>query len=91
MSAVEKRLIETAEASRASYKESSKNPWEPEGNTDPRTGRYSEGAIGRQMSCTRALGPEKAAEIASKVGAVLGQIYAPGFHGKIGNPSIRGS
>ncbi len=90
MSAVEKTMIDAANKSARSYREDSKNPWEPSPeNCDQRTGRYHAGAVDRQMSCVRALGPEKAAEIASKVGAALGQIYAPGFGNKIGNPSIR--
>jgi hypothetical protein len=82
-SSVERTLKEAAERSARSYKEDSKNPWAatPE-NCDPRTGRYREGAINRQMSCVRAMGPERAAEIAAAadgVGAKLGDLFAPGF------------
>lgn len=54
------------------------NPWVAEGNTDPR-GRFTDAAIHKQMSFCRAVGPEKAADVASKVGSRLGDLYAAGF------------
>ncbi|MGH9807694.1 MAG: hypothetical protein ACRD9W_10620, partial [Terriglobia bacterium] len=58
----------------------SKNPWAPiETNINPKTGRYTEDAIRRQMSLCRATGPEKAAQVAASVSAKLGDIFAPGF------------
>ncbi|MGD0332984.1 MAG: hypothetical protein ABSA90_06970 [Xanthobacteraceae bacterium] len=80
MSSVEKTLQDAAERSARAYKEDSTNPWAatPE-NCDARTGRYREGAISRQMSCVRALGPEKSAQISAAVSAKLGDLYAPGY------------
>ncbi len=65
------------------------NPWNAEGNVH-KSGRYTEDAIKRQMSTVRAMGPERAAEVAAVVGARLGQIYAPGYRNAVGNVSIRG-
>lgn len=58
----------------------SKNPWAAvEGNINPKTGRFTESAIRRQFSFVRAVGPQKAAEVAAAVGSRLGSLYAPGF------------
>lgn len=58
----------------------SKNPWAPiESNINLKTGRYTEAAVKRQFSTVRALGVQKAAEIAAGVGAKPGDIFAPGF------------
>lgn len=58
----------------------SKNPWAPiETNISPKTGRYTDDAIRRQMSLCRAVGPEKAAQVAAAVGSKLGDIRAVGF------------
>lgn len=55
-----------------------KNPWAANGNINPKTGRYTDDAIKRQMSLVR-VGVEPAAKIAAAVGSKLGDIYAPGF------------
>ena len=56
------------------------NPWAAtETNINPKTGRYTDDAIHRQMSFCRAAGPEKAAQVAASVSAKLGDIFAPGF------------
>jgi hypothetical protein len=55
------------------------NPWL--GETNPKTGRYTDATITKQMSLVRAVGPEKAAAIAAAVGSRLGDLYAPGFKG----------
>lgn len=61
----------------------SKNPWAPiEANIDAR-GRYTNDAIKRQLSFARAAGPEKAAQVAASVSAKLGDLYAPGYRGRI--------
>lgn len=68
------------------------NPWNAEGNIHTNgglRGRYTEDAIKRQMSCVRAMGPERAAETAAVVGARLGQIYAPGYRNAVGSISVR--
>jgi hypothetical protein len=58
----------------------SKNPWAAtEANINPKTGRFSDDAIHRQMSLVRATGPEKSAQIAASVGSKLGDLYAAGF------------
>jgi len=54
------------------------NPWNAEGNTDQR-GRFTDAAIAKQMSYTRAVGPEKAAQTAASVSSRLGDLYAAGF------------
>jgi hypothetical protein len=54
------------------------NPWNAEGNTDSR-GRFSDAAIQKQFSYTRAVGPEKAAATAAVCGSKLGDLYAAGF------------
>jgi hypothetical protein len=53
------------------------NPWNAAGNTDQR-GRYTDAAIAKQMSFCRAVGPEKAAQVAAGAGCRLGDLYAAG-------------
>lgn len=60
----------------------SSNPWNAVGNTDEK-GRYTDAAIARQISFTRAVGPEKAAAVAASVDARLGDLYAPGYRRRI--------
>jgi len=57
-----------------------KNPWIGAGdNINPKTGRYTDAAITRQISLVRAIGVEKAAAVAASVHSKLGDIYAAGF------------
>ncbi len=59
------------------------NPWAgAEGNINPKTGRFTENAIRRQFSCVRAMGPQRAAQIAAVCGSKLGDLYAAGFRPK---------
>jgi hypothetical protein len=61
----------------------SRNPWAAvEGNINPKTGRFTEDAIHRQFSCVRAMGPQKAAQVAASVSCKLGDLYAAGFKSK---------
>lgn len=58
----------------------STNPWAAtEGNINPKTGRFTDAAIAKQMSVVRGLGAEKSAALAAAVGSKLGDIYASGF------------
>ncbi len=75
--------VPESEKTRFNGSDHKNNPWAAiETNINTKTGRYLEDAIKRQMSCVRAMGPERAAETAAVVGARLGQIYAPGFANK---------
>ena len=58
----------------------STNPWAAvEGNINPKTGRFTEAAIAKQMSVVRGLGAEKSAALAAAVGCKLGDLYASGL------------
>jgi hypothetical protein len=58
----------------------STNPWAAvEGNINPKTGRFTERVIAKQMGVVRALGAEKAAALAMAVGCKLGDLHASGF------------
>ena len=58
----------------------STNPWAAnEGSINPKTGRFTEQAIAKQMGVVRALGAEKAAALAMAVGCKLGDLHASGF------------
>lgn len=85
------------EHAKAQFKDTdhASNPWAATpSNCDMKTGRYNDDAIKRQMSAVRGMGTDnkgglKAASVAAAVGAVLGQLYAPGFRSPVGNVSIR--
>lgn len=53
-----------------------KNPWAAVDKNIDKRGRYTDDAIKRQMSLTRAVGVERAAQIAASVGNKLGDLYA---------------
>jgi hypothetical protein len=56
------------------------NPWAAvEGNINPKTGRFTDAAIAKQIGVVRALGAEKSAALAAAVGSRLGDLYASGF------------
>jgi len=57
----------------------STNPWNAEGNINPKTGRFTDAAIAKQISVVRGLGAEKSAALAAAVGCRLGDLYAAGF------------
>ena len=54
-----------------------RNPWNPALYTDPKTGRYTARALTLQGQCVKAMGVERASQIASVFGAKIGDTRPP--------------
>lgn len=75
--------VPESEKKRTGSPDHAKNPWAPTPANIKPNGRFTEDAVSRQMSLVRAIGAEKAGDIASRVGCRLGDLYAAGFKSKV--------